>query len=950
MPATAQVRIAADTAQFQRAMDKVNKTMFKMQRQSTILGSVMRNTFGIIPKVAGFTAFAGIPGVLAGATRAFTKFEKDVAEVYTLLPKANRAFFREMQKDALGMSERFGVMPEEVTKGMYQAISAGISPDTLTDEGGFLDIAQKSAVAGVTDLKTAVDALTNVQNSYGKGVYDTAQVSDLLFKAVSMSKTTFRELSDYLYQVLPTAGSLKLRLDDLLGSISALAAQGTLTRVATTQIRQMLIEIGRVGDKANAAFLQGTGGISLQRFLAEGGRMNQIVAIMSRVARQRGTDIRNLFGSVEAGNAAIALATSRQFEGMLDQLDEKTGAASGSMMNAFVKIADTISFKFGRIVRVVMNTFIRLGDVIKPAIDDIIIQLEKLKDGIMGIPWDQMAANFRKSWHVIKKAIKDGTIWKILQLYLKQAFIGIQILVIKTSQIIGDSLANIFSFDNADFMAFLGAFKDSFLSIINRIVVEFQRLGPAVLDALIPALAMAENMAKNFIKNIVDDPLETPLSAKQKRDEAAREYYAQTEKPIGEAGKLYQTVEKEFFDLKNNMPDLSIGAEGVDPFTDSDPNLGFKQVLDRLIESGNKVYELTDLPRNEGQGAYGLNYIKAVEGLIRQDLYTEEDGKLTLNTDKIVDALKEYRSRVPNAERSPYFDDAYKNVMNLLDVAEGRFISAYVAKKGKETGQDLTGTGQIKFATSYAQLVKEMHSTTSGFSDAIEESINNLEDIADNEIKESFIKLVDTSKKLAKSMAVLEIGGSETESPEIKKLQKRIQDVDDALKSLIKSTLKGYKPEDMGDPQSGAEDLTGDPIDEGGLPRIKYGKVVADSLQKMGGGGRSAFLRYSDPTAAQDRNTSAVQENTKAIKSATPPSGWSITGNAGDFDRIKAKSFRIYDYLNDLEVSKGRALSREERILGIKEESARIELENQQKWSNLLEQSREYGAPITELN
>lgn len=949
MPATAQVRIAADTAQFQRAMDKVNKTMFKMQRQSTILGSVMRNTFGIIPKVAGFTAFAGIPGVLAGATRAFTKFEKDVAEVYTLLPKANRAFFREMQKDALGMSERFGVMPEEVTKGMYQAISAGISPDTLTDEGGFLDIAQKSAVAGVTDLKTAVDALTNVQNSYGKGVYDTAQVSDLLFKAVSMSKTTFRELSDYLYQVLPTAGSLKLRLDDLLGSISALAAQGTLTRVATTQIRQMLIEIGRVGDKANAAFLQGTGGVSLQRFLAEGGRMNQIVAIMSRVARQRGTDIRNLFGSVEAGNAAIALATSRQFEGMLDALDEKTGAASGSMMNAFLKIADTISFKFGRIVRVVMNTFIRLGDVIKPAIDDIIIQLEKLKDGIMGIPWDEMAANFRKSWHVIKKAIKDGTIWKILQLYLKQAFIGIQILVIKTSQIIGDTLANIFSFDNADFISFLGAFKDTFLSIINRIVVEFQRLGPAVLDALIPALSIAEGLAKRFVKNIVEDPLDTPLSIKDKRDQAAREYYAETEKPIAEVGKLYQTVEKEFFDLKNNMPDLSIGAEGVDPFYDSDPNLGFKQALDRLIEEGNKVYENTRLPKNEGQGAYGLNYIKAVERLIGQDLYTEKDGNLTLNIDKMANALEDFRSRVPNAERSPDFDDTYKYVMKLLNVAEGRFISAYVNKKGQEIGKDLTTEKEIAFATDYAKALKDMFSASSGFSDAIEESLNNLEDLADNDLKENFSKLADTAGELLKSMSVLEIGGPETESPEIKKLQKRIQDVDNALKPLLKGLLKGYKPEDMGDPESGAEDLTGKPIDKGGVPIVKYGKVVADSLQKIGGGGRSSFLSYADPNAAQDRNTSAVSGNTKAVKELAnkiekTATGWIKVG--GKDDEFASE----YNRIGREQMSWQTKQNKENSILEIKKQAAEIELKNQQRWSELLEQSKQYGAPITELN
>ena len=186
-------------------------------------------------------------------------------EVFTLLPNANRAFLEEMKRDALKFSEEYGIQPEEVTKGMYQAISAGIDPIGLTS--GFLKVAQEAAIAGVTDLRTSVDALTNVVNSYGEGVYDMQYVSDLMFKSVSMSKLTFRELSDYMYQILPTAGSLKLRLDDLLGSISALAATGTLTRVGTTQLRQFLIELSRSGDKANLAFLEASGGVPFEKFI-----------------------------------------------------------------------------------------------------------------------------------------------------------------------------------------------------------------------------------------------------------------------------------------------------------------------------------------------------------------------------------------------------------------------------------------------------------------------------------------------------------------------------------------------------------------------------------------------------------------------------------------------------------------------------------------------------------
>jgi len=170
MPATAQIRIGADTKQFQKAMQEVQKGMGILQRQVVKTSGIINKSLSFLSKVGKFGIIVGTPAGLVTATRAFTKFEKDIMEVFTLLPNANRAFLEEMKRDALKFSQEYGIQPEEVTKGMYQAISAGIDPIGLTS--GFLKVAQEAAIAGVTDLRTSVDALTNVVNSYGENVYD----------------------------------------------------------------------------------------------------------------------------------------------------------------------------------------------------------------------------------------------------------------------------------------------------------------------------------------------------------------------------------------------------------------------------------------------------------------------------------------------------------------------------------------------------------------------------------------------------------------------------------------------------------------------------------------------------------------------------------------------------------------------------------------------------------
>ena len=152
--------------------------------------NVRRSTgrMGKSVKVVGL-AFAGAGVAAAGVGVASLKlaadFDKAFGEVRTLLPDVSDEAFGALQKDLRDFSNETGTVTTEAIPALYQAISAGVPRENVMD---FLRVANKAAVGGVTDLETAVDAITSSVNSYGPEVLNATEASDLMFTAVRLGK------------------------------------------------------------------------------------------------------------------------------------------------------------------------------------------------------------------------------------------------------------------------------------------------------------------------------------------------------------------------------------------------------------------------------------------------------------------------------------------------------------------------------------------------------------------------------------------------------------------------------------------------------------------------------------------------------------------------------------------------------------------------------------------
>jgi TP901 family phage tail tape measure protein len=336
--------------------DRASKVFANVNSSLDTLG---KTSLGVI--IGGVSAAtSAIAGFATKSIMEFAEFEKSMAETFKLLPDLSNEAMGKLEEDVQYLAARYGQLPAMVAEAFASAIGAGVDVSVINQ---FMDTAAKAAIAGSTDIQTAVDGLTSVVNAYGADVIDAARASDIMFKTVDLGKVSFDELSRYLFNVIPTASSLGLAFEDVGAAISQLTAMGTPTSVATTQIRQLLVELQKPTTEVSKLF-EKMAGKSFPDFIKEGGNLSEALNMIYKGAQDSGTELAAVFGSVEALNAFLGLAgpNAAQYADFIDQM----GNSAGSTNRAFEVMSKTISFQSDRLKAKLSNLFINVGRQFEP--------------------------------------------------------------------------------------------------------------------------------------------------------------------------------------------------------------------------------------------------------------------------------------------------------------------------------------------------------------------------------------------------------------------------------------------------------------------------------------------------------------------------------------------------------------------------------------------------------
>ena len=358
-----EAKVTADTSQFDRSMNRV-KGSFASVGAAATRGMA----------VAGAAVAGGAAVVASKGISAFVGFESSMNEVFTLMPGVSQAAMDQMSNDVKNFSKEMGVATSESIPALYQAISAGVPQDNVFE---FLETAQMAAVGGVTDLETAVDGISSVVNAYGADIVNATDASDMLFTAVKLGKTDFEQLSRSVFQVAPIAASLGVGFGDVAASLATLTAQGVPTSVAATQIKAAVSELGKEGTKASDAFKEMTGQ-SFQEFIDGGGNLEQAFSAMAAGADSMGQSVLDSFGSIEAGQAVLAL-TADGGEAFASAIGEM-GASAGATETAFSTMEDSVGRDFDKLKASLEVLLIDIGEKLLPVVQNVVGFVQELAD------------------------------------------------------------------------------------------------------------------------------------------------------------------------------------------------------------------------------------------------------------------------------------------------------------------------------------------------------------------------------------------------------------------------------------------------------------------------------------------------------------------------------------------------------------------------------------------
>jgi TP901 family phage tail tape measure protein len=338
--------------------DKLSRELKRLDTPIEKLGAITRS---LAP-----AAIIGLGALAVGASKAVTDANGlaiGLREVVTLTGEtgdAANATFGEFSTLVADLSKEFGIAQGVLTGGLYQALSAGVPKDNALE---FMQVASQAAIAGVTDVETAVDGLTTIINAFGLDTGEAQAVADSMFAAVKGGKTTFEELSASLFNVGPAAAAAGVSFEEVNAAIATMTAAGVPTAQATTQIRAAMVGLQKPSKELDAIF-QALGYDSAQLAIESEGLGFALDAVKDASNGSNG-QLQTLLGSVEAVSAVNILAGTGAGK-FADELERQNDAA-GSVQDAFDEIDKSRVLE--RQAVAYQNMGIAIGNVLIPVME-----------------------------------------------------------------------------------------------------------------------------------------------------------------------------------------------------------------------------------------------------------------------------------------------------------------------------------------------------------------------------------------------------------------------------------------------------------------------------------------------------------------------------------------------------------------------------------------------------
>lgn len=321
------------TAGLEKMEDKTSESTGKINKSfdsmSSFIGKAIKSKFSLAAATVYFANKTRL------AIQDMIAFQKQLSTVNTLL-KGSREELNKYADEFVNLSIKTGQAKEDIANGAYQALSSGVAKEDLID---FLETATKTAQAGLTTTETSIQTISSIMNAYKMTATEAGEIADWLLTVQNKGVTTVGELGSYLSDVTSIAAPLNVALNDVGAALAQMTQNGNSTAKSTTMLKTMLSELSKEGQKAADVFTK-IAGQSFRDFITNGGDLQGALNLMEQHAKSTDKSIVDLFGSVEAGSAALNLTglNAQKFNEKLEDMKKKSGELNSAYAIATANI------------------------------------------------------------------------------------------------------------------------------------------------------------------------------------------------------------------------------------------------------------------------------------------------------------------------------------------------------------------------------------------------------------------------------------------------------------------------------------------------------------------------------------------------------------------------------------------------------------------------------------
>lgn len=340
----------------QENLNRINSEQAKIKENIAATKTQLLGTIGAIGAVSA--------AIYAGPVQSAQEYEKAIAKVSTIAD-AQAVPIQEMSSEIMKLSNTTGIAASQIADDVYNAISAG---QQTGDAVNFVSYSTKLAKAGFAESAQTLDVLTTILNAYGMEAGEVSKVSDMLVQTQNKGKVSVGELSSVMGKIIPTANANNVALEQLCAGYAIMTSKGIAAAETTTYMNSMLNELSKSGTTAEKT-LRATTGKSFKELMTDGKSLGEVIQILQQEAEKSGKSLNDMFGSAEAGKAAVSLLSggvegfNEQVAGMVDSV--------GATEEAFAKMDQTTEAKMQKAKNSIANLSIVLGQNLLPIVGNL---------------------------------------------------------------------------------------------------------------------------------------------------------------------------------------------------------------------------------------------------------------------------------------------------------------------------------------------------------------------------------------------------------------------------------------------------------------------------------------------------------------------------------------------------------------------------------------------------